>query len=220
MGLNISPSIWQSYTNAILDCLQSRKYCRAIIDDLLLFTPLKKFHTAKLEDLLKALLKNGHLRFHQRNVSCLEKNYNIWTIQSVMKTSRVCIKPLRSRSDAIQKLRSFTGMVNFLSIFCPELQKLLKHKYDLTRKGRQFMWGEEQQIAFKEMKCRLVELLVLHLPDSKRTFHLYSDTSKFVPGSALYQIQNGKPKFIAYASKDYPKQQEITSLQNKRCVSY
>ena len=27
MGLNISPAIWQSYINAILDCLQSRKYC-------------------------------------------------------------------------------------------------------------------------------------------------------------------------------------------------
>ena len=26
-GLNILPSIWQSYINAILDCLQSRKYC-------------------------------------------------------------------------------------------------------------------------------------------------------------------------------------------------
>ena len=25
MGLNISPSIWQSYINSILDCLQSRK---------------------------------------------------------------------------------------------------------------------------------------------------------------------------------------------------
>ena len=41
MGLIISPSIWQSYINAILDCLQSRKYCEAIMDDLLLFTPSK-----------------------------------------------------------------------------------------------------------------------------------------------------------------------------------
>ena len=39
MGLNISPSIWQSYINMILDCLQSKKYCEAIMDDLLLFTP-------------------------------------------------------------------------------------------------------------------------------------------------------------------------------------
>ena len=27
MGLNISPSMWQSYINAILDYLQSKKYC-------------------------------------------------------------------------------------------------------------------------------------------------------------------------------------------------
>ena len=59
MGLNISPSIWQSYINAILDFLQSRKYCKAIMDDLLLFTPSKDSHMNKLEDLLKALLKNG-----------------------------------------------------------------------------------------------------------------------------------------------------------------
>ena len=59
VGLNISPSIWQSYMNTILECLQSRKYCKVIMDDLLLFTPSKKSHITKLEDLLKALLKNG-----------------------------------------------------------------------------------------------------------------------------------------------------------------
>ena len=42
MVLNISPSIWHSYINAILECLQSRKYCEAIMDDLLLFTPTKR----------------------------------------------------------------------------------------------------------------------------------------------------------------------------------
>ena len=59
MGLNITPSIWQSYINAILDCLQSRKHCEAIVDDLLLFTLSKETQMNKLEDLLKALLKNG-----------------------------------------------------------------------------------------------------------------------------------------------------------------
>ena len=56
MGLYISPSIWQSYINAILECLQSKKHCEATMDDLLLFTPSKKAHMAKLEDLLKTLL--------------------------------------------------------------------------------------------------------------------------------------------------------------------
>ena len=52
MGLNISPAVWQSYINAILSCLSSRKYCEAIMDDLLLFTSNKQTHVEKLIDLL------------------------------------------------------------------------------------------------------------------------------------------------------------------------
>ena len=70
MGLNISPLIWQSYINAILDCLQSKEYCEAIMDDLLLLTPSKNSHIAKLEDLLKALLKNG-LKISPKNMSII-----------------------------------------------------------------------------------------------------------------------------------------------------
>ena len=57
MGLNISPSLWQSYINAILDCLQSKKYCEAIMDDLILFTPSKESHMNKLGDILSAFFK-------------------------------------------------------------------------------------------------------------------------------------------------------------------
>ena len=76
--------------------------------------------------------------------------------------------------------------------------------------------GEEQQIAFEEMKCRLVKPPVLYLPDNKGRFLLYSDTSKFATGSAFYQIQNGKPKFIAYTSKRLPeaaRNYSITELE-------
>ena len=60
--------------------------------------------------------------------------------------------------------RSFVGMVNFVSLFCTNLQKLLKSIYDLTRKGRQFLWEKEQQQAFDEIKCRLQRHPVLYLP--------------------------------------------------------
>ena len=59
MGLNISPAVWQLYINAILNCLSSRKYCEAIMDNLLLFTPNKQMHFEKLIDLLRALCRNG-----------------------------------------------------------------------------------------------------------------------------------------------------------------
>ena len=126
---------------------------------------------------------------------------------------RVCIRLLCSRLEAIQKLRppttvkgcrNFAGMVNFLSIFCQDLQKLLKPIYDLTRKDTLFNWVQEQPTAFDDIMSRLQKPPVLHLPDSKGRFHLYSDTSKHATDSALYQILNGKPKLIAYASKRLP----------------
>ena len=116
-----------------------------------------------------------------------------------IKDKRLCIKPLQSRLEAIQKLkppttvkccRSFAGMVNFLNIFCPELQKLLNPIYDLTGKGRQFIWEEEQHVAFEEKNWRLVKPPVLHLPDSKRRFHLYLDTSKLTVLCIKFKIKN------------------------------
>ena len=59
MGLNISPAVWQSYINAFLNCLSNKKYCEAIMDDLLLLMPTKESHLEKPKDLLKVLCKNG-----------------------------------------------------------------------------------------------------------------------------------------------------------------
>ena len=186
MGLKIAPSIWQSYINVILDCLQSRKYCEAIMDDLLLFTPSKGSHIAKLEDILKRLLKNG------------------------LKISLKKCQLFRT------ELIYMGNTINFLSMFCPELQKLLKSIYDLTRKARHFIWEKEQQNAIPKIKCRLIKPPALHLPNSTSRFHLYSDTSKFAIGSALYQIQSRKPKLKAYASKRLPeaaRNYSITELE-------
>ena len=224
MGLNVSPPIWQTYINTILSSLKSRKYCEAIMDDLLLFTPNKETHKAKLEDLLSALRKNG-LKISPKKCQLFRTELQYMGNTIFIKDKRVCVKPLRTRLEAIQQMKpprtvkqckSFAGMVNFVSIFCPELQKLLKPIYDLTRKGVNFKWGVEQENAFEEIKQRLQNPPILHMPDRVGRFQLYSDTSKYAAGGALYQIQNGKPKLIAYASKRLPeaaKNYSITELE-------
>ena len=126
------------------------------MDDVLLFTPSKQSHMRKLEDLLKALLKNG-LKITPRKCQLFKKELQYMGNTIFIQEKRVCDKQLHSRLEAIQKLkppntvkgcRSFAGMVNFLSIFCQDLQKLLKPIYDLMRKGRSFIWEPEQQVAF------------------------------------------------------------------------
>ena len=103
MGLNISPSIWQSYINAILNCLQSKKYCEAIMDDLLLLTPSKESHMNKLEDLLKALLKNG-LKISPKKCQLFKTSFQYMGNEIFIQNRKACVQPSRSRLEAIQKL--------------------------------------------------------------------------------------------------------------------
>ena len=161
LGLNISPAIWQSYINASLDCLQSRNYCEAIMADLLLFIPAKTSHLAKLENLLKVLCKNG-LKISSKKCQLFKTELQYMGNTIFIKEKRVCEKPLRSRIEVIQKLkpptmikgcRSFAGMVNFVSIFCLDLQKLLKPIYDLTRKGRHFIWEKKSKLPLRKLKA-------------------------------------------------------------------
>ena len=101
------------------------------MDDLLLFTPSKTAHFAKLEDILKALCKNG-LKISPKKCQPFRTELQDMGNTIFIKDRRVCVKILRSRLESIQKLkppttikgcRSFVGMVNFASTFCLEIQK-------------------------------------------------------------------------------------------------
>ena len=142
--------------------------------DLLSFKPPKKSHMDKLEDLLRVLLKNW-LKISPKKFQLFRTNLHYMGNEIFIQNKNVCVQLLRSRLKAIQKLqppttvkgcRSFAGMVNFLSMFCLELQKLLKLIYDLTRKGRPFIWGNSfEEDSFEEIKHRLIKHPVLHMPN-------------------------------------------------------
>ena len=102
--LNVSPSIWQTYINTILNNLQSREYCEVIMDDLLLLTPSKKAHMDKLEDLLKALRKNG-LKISPKKCQLFRTELQYMRNTIFIKERRVCLKPLHSRLEVIQKVK-------------------------------------------------------------------------------------------------------------------
>ena len=211
MGLAISPQIWIDYIENILCGMDDKQDFIAIMDDLLIHG-LKGNHLNRLETLFKAMIKHG-LKLSPKKCQLFMKHLvymgNVFHIDG----STISITPLQSRVEAIQKLqpptnvkecKSFCGVVNYLSIFCRHLQKLLKPIYDLTRKGRPFHWQEEQQQAFDTIKERMINPPILYLPKPGGRFILYCDSSRTHTGSSLWQIQEGKPRLIGYASKSLP----------------
>ena len=211
MGIACAPQIWTDYITLILSELEDKKKYIAIMDDLLIHST-KMAHWKLLEQFLKSMCKNG-LRLSPKKCQLFKTKLTYMGNEFSINKRTMTITPLRSRTEAINKIpvprtpkqcKSFCGVVNYLSLFCPDLQKLLKPIVDLTRKDRPFMWGEAQEKAFNEVKLRLENPPVLHLPRAEGRFILYSDTSIEGTGSFLWQIQEGKPKLTGYASKTLP----------------
>ena len=79
-----------------------------------------------------------------------------------------------------------------------------------------FHWSDLHQKAFLEVKELLVNPPILHLPRPTGRFILYCDTSKTHTGSSLWQVQDGKPRLLGYASKSLPeacKNYSVTKLE-------
>ena len=211
VGIACAPQIWMDYITLILSELEDKKKYIAIMDDLLIHST-RADHWKLLEQLLKSMCKNG-LRLSPKKCQLFKTNLIYMGNEFTITKRTMTITPLRSRTEAINKIptprtpkqcKSFCGVVNYFSLFCPDLQKLLKPIVELTRKGRRFIWGDAQEKAFKEVKLRLKNPPVLHLPKADGRFILHSDTSIEGTGSLLWQIQESKPKLIGYASKTLP----------------
>ena len=81
------------------------------MDDLLLFMPTKRSHMIKLEDLLKALLKNG-LKISPKKCQLFKTELQYMGNTIFIKDKRVCVKPLNCPKMP-KGCRNFTSMVNF-----------------------------------------------------------------------------------------------------------
>ena len=78
-------------------------------------------------------------------------------------------------------------MVNFLSLFLPDLRRSLIPIYALQKKSKKFKWTEEAEKAFNDIKQLLISPPVLKAPTPDGLFHLESDTSQEGVGGTLLQ---------------------------------
>ena len=68
---------------------------------------------------------------------------------------------------------------------------------ELLKKDQKFIWSEDCEKSFNELKTRLTSAPMLTLPDIYRRFDVYSDVSRKGLGCVLMQDD----KVVAYASR-------------------
>ncbi|GKD08858.1 putative nucleotidyltransferase, ribonuclease H, partial [Tanacetum coccineum] len=92
---------------------------------------------------------------------------------------------------------SFLGLAGYYRRFIKNFSKIAKSLTILTQKCKTFDWGEEQKLAFQNLKDKLCNASVLALPYGLKDFVVYSDASGLGLGCMLMQ----RGKVIAYASR-------------------
>ncbi|GKF44257.1 putative reverse transcriptase domain-containing protein, partial [Tanacetum coccineum] len=88
-------------------------------------------------------------------------------------------------------------MTGYYRRFTENFSKIAKPLTILTQKNKAYVWGEEQEDAFRILKEKLCNAPVLALPDGPNNFVVYCDASNQGFGCVLMQ----RGKVIAYASR-------------------
>ena len=133
MGIACAPQIWMDYITLILSELEHKTKYIAIMDDLLVHST-KAEHWLLIEQLFQSMVKNG-LRLSPKKCQFFKTNLVYMGNEFVISQKNITVTPLRSRTEAIVRIptprtprqcKSFCGVVNYLALFCPDLQTLLE----------------------------------------------------------------------------------------------
>ena len=91
--------------------------------------------------------------------------------------------------------------------------------FKLTRKDVTFLWTEELEKAFREIKNALIRAPILIYPDFNKPFEIYSDASNTAIGAVLVQQIDDKIHPVAYASRLLNKNELNYSTSEKEMLA-
>ena len=92
-------------------------------------------------------------------------------------------------------MQAFTGGSSWTS------QKLPSPYYKLLEKDAKFIWGQDCQRSFEELKAYLTTAPIVRAPNWELPFEVMCDASDLAIRAVLGQSKGGKPYVVYYASK-------------------
>ncbi|KAE9039663.1 hypothetical protein PR001_g7408 [Phytophthora rubi] len=105
------------------------------------------------------------------------------------------------RPRDIHDIRSFLGLTSYFRRKIRGYALISTPLERLKAKDAPFLWTEDCEIAFRQLKRALVKPPILVYPDMMKRFKLYVDSSRYAVGACLMQEVEGRNRVVAYASK-------------------
>lgn len=219
-GLKNSPSVFQRLMHRVLGDLMYH-ICMVYLDDIIVYSPTFEEHMEDLTTVLNRLRK-FNLKIHpEKTILATDQVTYLGHLCSAAsiapdpyKLSAVrTIKPPTS----VTEVRSFLGLVGYYRRFVKDFASIAQPLHSLLHKDITWTWTEHHQLAFDNLKQRLLGAPILAQPDFSKTFILQTDWSTLGIGAVLTQKnEQNKEQPVSYYSRSLtPAEQNYSASEGE-----
>ena len=105
-------------------------------------------------------------------------------------------------STSVRGVRSFLGFANFYRCYIDGFSKISNPLVNLTKKTSEWIWGEEENNSFEQLKFFFASSPILAQWEPERDTIVETDCSGFALGGCLSQTdEKGCLRPVAYFSR-------------------
>ncbi len=223
-GLCNAPTTFQTFMNSIFEDMVAGGHIVVYLDDILIFAEDTQLLEELTHEVLSQLekfdlyLKPEKCSFMQTSIKYLGvilSEGQVWMDHS--KIAGIVNWPV---PRTVKQLQAFLGFCNFYRCFIKDFSHIAQPLFNLMKKDVPFVWGPDQEHAFKDLIMIFTTAPVLALPDHGQPFHLITDASDFATGAILEQpnaLNRWHP--ITYHSKSLLPAEHNYEIHNKELLA-
>jgi hypothetical protein len=199
-GLTNAPTYFMYLMNSVF-MNELDKFVVVFIDDILIYSKNEDGHVKHLRIVLQRLRDHklyakfskcefwlDSVKFLGHTISNDGISVDPSKVQEVMDW-----KPLKS----VHQIRSFLGLAGYYRRFTPDFSRIAKPMTELLKKGVKFVWSDECDESFHDLREYLTSAPLLTRPDMSKLFEVFCDASGTGLGCMLMQ----ENRVVAYASR-------------------
>ena len=222
-GLNNAASTFQRTMELALKGLQWVT-CLIYIDDIIVYGRGFDEHMRRVEEVLERLKAAG-LKLKPDKCNMLQSE--VVFLGHVVSAEGTRPNPTNintilewPKPKTAKQIKQLVAMGSYYRRYVKNFASLVRPMVELTKKGKKFIWSEACEKSFEGLKKALVSRDVMGYPlNDAGQFILDVDASDVGIGGILHQVQNGRERVIAYASRALNKAEKNYCITEKELLA-
>lgn len=221
-GLCNAPATFERLMETVLRGL-SPESCLVYLDDIIIVGRDFNEHLRNLKKVLEKL-REANLKLNPSKCHLFRREVNY--LGHIISADGVKTDPQKvsavkewSRPQNVHELRSFLGLCTYYRKFVKGFSLIARPLHKLTENQQKFLWTDDCEKAFNNLKEALTSAPILSYPDPEKSFILDADASNESIGAVLSQEINGQERVIAYWSKCLSKPERNYCVTRKELLA-